>query len=301
MDIVWVLDGSSSMEPIKIGEYEYEAVYSEDRFAYLRGFLMNFTDTVEMSPSAVRQGYLEYSGEVLNGGVVTGTILGPVLNVTDQIASDKASFLASVASLSPIGGTTNTPFAIDYVRNNMFTSTNRRENSFRIVILVTDGFPTDNRGLTNPSLNTATENAAVQLRDEDDVIFIFVKVGTDYPVNWFNQVAEKVYEVASFSQLYELLERDDFLCLYMTHGPTTSPATPQPTSNPTESPVTSTPSIAPTATTLSPTTSPQTSHPSHSPTTSLPSASPTQCSPGLVTCCVSCGSLRLPGKFVGQN
>ena len=308
---------------------EYEAI---NKFGDLQQFIVDFTGTVAMSENATRQGILEFSGEIwqLNASFspvyVSGSNLGPQLNISDQKASSNSEFVQFVDDMSDMGGNTNTPFAIDHVRTTMFTPENYRQDAFRVVILGTDGFPTNIFGINDDVLANETEVAAEKLRDEDDVLFVFLRIGnaTLYPPNWFEEVADKIYAVASFSALSTLLQ-EGFLCLDVTHRPTASPAIYKPTASPLSSrptlspttsrpshtpshspsssrpsespsrqpsnaPTTSRPSQVPSHSPLKPTVSPTTSipsrNPSISPSVSRPSMSPIGCSPGIVTCCV---------------
>ena len=243
---------------------EYESGVYE--FGDVKQFIVNFTDTVQMGPNNVRQGYVEFAGILIVPP--HNVIIGPTLPLESPVASSNGAFASNVTGLDAIYGSTNTPAAIDYARINMFTKANERPGAFRVAILVTDGFPTDTMGKDSSAMGIMAEQAAANLRDEDNVVFIFVRVGDPdlYPLNWFNQTSDAIYHVNSFPQLSELLTSQDFLCLKLTHRPTLSPIV-APSVNPTR-----TPSTAPFA--------------SKRPTAS-PSSSPTPCVPGLVHCCVS--------------
>ena len=320
LDIVWIIDGSQSMTQSDLVS-EYEISNYTSKFEYARQFILNFTATTTMSSVATRQAAVVYSGlYYLQGGgpggsdtFVGGTDIGNYSLLTSSVATSNTGFSSWVRNMSDVGYTTNTPNAINFTRDTMFTSANQRSGAFRIAILITDGYPTNTYGYNSPLMANQTEVAAESLRDEDQATFIFVRVGLAnathlYPPNWFVTIADQIYEVTSFEELNTLLNLN-FLCLELTHYPTGSPIiapsrTPT-TSQPSGTPSTSQPSRIPT--TSRPSKNPSTSQPSRIPTTSRPSktpsksptkfgtstpstspsSSPTGCIPGIVHCCVS--------------
>lgn len=199
------------------------------KFDDLKKFVQDFSGVVDMSPTATRQGYVVFSGPEFDPetGTYFGNTIGENVNVSTPTATNKPAFINSIQSISNLGGSTDTPAAINYVRQVMFTNGNKRPNAFRVVILGTDGYPTDQDGFKSDAMVNQSEANAQLLRDEDDVLFIFLRIGADYPANWFRQIAEKVYEVVSFQELSTIL--GSFLCL----GPLTHQPSPVPTASPT--------------------------------------------------------------------
>jgi hypothetical protein len=208
MDIVWIMDASDSMIGL-VSEYETNL----GNFDYVVDFVSNFTSTATMSNIATRQGYVEFAGPVFEVGTedyVRGQTINTVVNVTDAAAIDSLEFTNSVTSLTPSGGSTDTPGAINYVREHMFTGSNRRLGSRRVAVLITDGNPSDRFGASQPSSN-ATNQAVDLLREEDDVIFVFLRIGNDYNDSFVQGYADYTYNTTSFSTLNELLG-EQFLC-----------------------------------------------------------------------------------------
>lgn len=271
--------------------YEYEQDYV--KFDLLKSFITDFSQTMTMSNSDVRQGFLEFSGPVDDGSGPKGPTIGPYLLFNDSTSTSLSGFTAAISSLIDMKGTTNTPEAINFVREVVLTPETDRLDSFRIVILGTDGFPTNAEGVNDQAMADQAEAAAINLQLEDNAIFVFLQIGDAslYPPNWFRTIADKVYEVSSFSTLYTLLTGGDpFLCMQLTHRPSLSPTITRskaPSVSPSTSPITAKPSSQPSkAPSKSPSHSPTTSRPSVSPT-----LSPTTCTPGVVTCCVSFAQL----------
>lgn len=260
MDIVWVVDASTSMDNAAeiIDDYYYSQPVPT-QFDKTREFVAGFTDLVSMSPTSVRQSVVLFAGEdwadTPDGlQYQFGQNIGPVLQLNETDANSNAGFQSFLeTNFSIMYGTTNTPYAIDYVRTQVLTTANQRPGAFRIVILITDGYPTDIFGADNATMAAETEVAVTNLQAEDGALFVSVKVSPPaYPPSWFVTIADKIYEVNSFMDLQGLL--DTFLCWDPTFKPTTSPTT---------------------------------STPSTMPTTSTPTSAPTLCIPGDVTCCVS--------------
>ena len=127
MDLIVVMDGSFSMA-------------GSGNFYPLRSFVANLTEMLTLGPSDVRVGYLEFAGPstVLTDPYFNQTI-GPSLNVTDPIAVLHENLTESILNLTALGGSTNSPGALDFVREDMFTSSNFRPGSKRAVIFATDG------------------------------------------------------------------------------------------------------------------------------------------------------------------
>ncbi|KAH9253570.1 hypothetical protein BASA81_008406 [Batrachochytrium salamandrivorans] len=209
---------------------------------------------------------LDASSSIVNAktafqNITAFTVLN-TLNVSDyQTSIDYDLFVDSVNTLSAVGGTTDTSGALDYVRKHMFTEQNRRVGGTRVVVLGTDGHPTDSDGAQTPQTDHAAELAVQHLRDEDDVIFIFLRLGEDYPLNWMESYANYIYQT-TYATLQELNSHQNFMCISSSMAPTLSPSS---------APTTDVPTVSPT---VSPTRQPVVSQAPSLPT-SLPTSSPT--------------------------
>jgi hypothetical protein len=204
-DIVWILDGSSSMLPI----IEYETVIKPDNFKIIKDFIFNVTKNMEMGPQFTRQAFVEYAGEyynVLNNNYLGYHFLGPRNELGDSISTNKTLFLNTVSTLQAMGGTTNTSGVLDFVRQSVFVPSNLRIQSKRVVIIATDGFPTDKYGEENAATNALTETAALNLKSEDNVILIVIRIGFSVSNTWLVDIADYIYDIATFNELYGLLE-----------------------------------------------------------------------------------------------
>ncbi|KAH9258911.1 hypothetical protein BASA81_002975 [Batrachochytrium salamandrivorans] len=282
VDIVWVLDSSGSI------------MDKNTAMKNVTDFIAEFATTVTLAEDRTRMGFLQYAGPTLTS--TEYTTIGRNLNVTDSAATNVAEFVSVINSLVATGGTTNTAGAIDFVREYMFTAANKRPGSHRIVILLTDGNPSDINGDDTPPEPIDQANAAVaSLRAEDDVIFVFIKMDdmSNYQEDFLEVETNYQYE-STYATLGDLLN-SPFLCFQISDAPTASPTAPTtfgPTTSPTTSPISSVPTTSPTALpstapttspissvpTLSPTASPSSSVPTTSPTT-LPTTSPASSAP----------------------
>jgi hypothetical protein len=203
LDILWLIDGSSSMQPIYSG---YEVI--EDRMYLLASFITSFTNNkIVMSDIQARQGFIQYSGEYyLNNQYIAYHFI----NSVQELTSNKTLFLNRMNSLTVPGGTTNTSGILKHTRLFTLTNDNRRNGAIRVVVLVTDGYPSDRNGFTITN-GTQSELEASQLKEEDDVFFVFLRIGNDYPANWFGGgIADKIYLVDSFNTLESQLLVQNF-------------------------------------------------------------------------------------------
>jgi Mg-chelatase subunit ChlD len=149
VDVVFVIDGSTSM--------------MNSNFDAVKEFLLVFAAQTDFSNTRV--GFLEFAGPY-RGAPGTYQTINANLNVTDGDAQNAALFSAQVSALSAVGGTTDTKGALDFVRTSMFTEANKRPGVGRIVILLTDGFATDDYGSNSEVLSHDAELAVDALRQE---------------------------------------------------------------------------------------------------------------------------------------
>lgn len=230
VDIVWVLDGSSSMQEGLPG------LSFPSKWDALRSFLLTFVETLPLGVTSTRMGLVRYAGEFVRWGVYQGfQLIDGVVNVTDLDAVSVPGLQALLAIMNATGGVTNTAGALDYVRTTMFHPGNYRPRSHRIVILVTDGLPTNAQGMESTQAVSDAENAAQHLKDEDDVVFVLLRFGPTFPQTFLMNQSDFTYNT-SFQTLDRLL-REDFLCVDLTLRPT-----PSPTASPSRAPSLPTPS-----------------------------------------------------------
>jgi hypothetical protein len=120
-------------------------------------FIVNFSKRLDISASNTRLAYLTFAGPNPTDPSKGFKTLNQNLNLTDFNTSVNFTlFSANLLSLSPVGGTTDTAGALDFVRTSMLTPENYRPGTHRVVILATDGFPTDSNG----SVTTAASRRA---------------------------------------------------------------------------------------------------------------------------------------------
>ena len=188
---------------------EYEVV-TTDNFAHIRSFILQFDPS--MGVNETRQGFVEFAGEYSpNGWYVSYVNIIRVLNIT----SSRSSFRDNVATLQAEGGTTNTAYAITYVKDAMLSpdALHGRDGSQKIVILITDGRPSNSQGVNDDAMETLAEAAAQDLITTRGVLFVFVRIGNDYLPGWFTTVTPYIYQVASFGAMSELWSNQSgFLC-----------------------------------------------------------------------------------------
>jgi hypothetical protein len=182
--MVWILDGSSSM------------VGAGNAFSNMTDFITQFALLQEFSLENTRMGYLVFSGPFDPEPNLNFKTIQAFLNITDPIASGSALFLEDIATLDAVGGTTDTAGAIDFVRTELLRSEDKRPGSHRIVVLATDGDPTDNVGDSTEESRLLAEAASVLLRAEDDVIFVFLRF-TEHLVSYHPD-----FMVASANYIY---------------------------------------------------------------------------------------------------
>lgn len=206
-------------------------------FQVVKDFVQTFTDQTAMSSQLVRQAFLNFGGPDQLGFSVNSTI-GTFVNFSNPVSESQVDFKVALSNSSGVGGSTNTPVAVDFARSDILTSDTVRPGFKRIVVLMTDGFPTNATGHNTDG--TATEQAVQDMIMEDNVTFVFVQFvgGQAYPPQWFDGTAHVVYEttIATLPTL-----APTFLCQLSSDSPTSSPTPLAPST----SPLTSAPSQAP--------------------------------------------------------
>jgi hypothetical protein len=183
--MVWLLEGSSSM------------VASGNGFSNMTDFIAQFALLQDFSLENTRMGYVVFAGPFDPEPDPNFKTILAYLNITDPIASDSALFLDDVATLNAVGGTTNTAGAIDFVRTELLRPEDKRPGSHRIVVLATDGDPTDGDGTATEETRLLAEAATLNLRAEDDVIFVFLRF-TEHLVSYHPD-----YMVTSANYIYD--------------------------------------------------------------------------------------------------
>lgn len=176
-----------------------------------------------MSNVNVRQAYLQYAGpyySVVTQAYIAYHFLGPYALFNQTVSTSSSLFTNFITGQSAIGGLTDTAQAIDWVRINVFTPETYRVNARRVAVLITDGAPSDQYGDPGTAVNTAAETAASNLKTEDGVIFIYLRMADlvrgngyiDYPTNWFQGIYDYMYSIpGGFPALPTLLTTQGFL------------------------------------------------------------------------------------------
>lgn len=208
-DIIFILDSSQTMIPF---------------FSNLTSFVANYVTKLSLSPEQTRVGYVEYAGVYTGHTDFYGNpyiTIGKYLNVDDPAASNITDFLIKINNLTAIAGNKITNAAFDFVRENMFTPDNYRNDSRRIVVLLTGGNPTDDFGVQTVTARTDTETASINLQTEDGVYLVVVPF-LGYPLSYNTDFhANRIYG-ATFDDLDNLIY-EDFLCNLFTESPTETP------------------------------------------------------------------------------
>jgi len=194
------------------------------RFEHAREYIRNYSSQFVLSPTTIRQGVVVFAGlATVDGEPVQGVQIGDRLLLNDTSAVDSGAFDSFVASMVAPLGTTDTPYAIDFLRTDVFTPDTFRNGAFRVVFLITGGYNTDETDETNPALQAETENAINRLREEDGVIVVTISGSETDPAfpNWLAPpVSDQRFHVDTFDQLPTLLD----ICIEdVTHRPTASP------------------------------------------------------------------------------
>jgi hypothetical protein len=99
------------------------------------------------SETQARMGMILYAGPCDLAECTNFHTIYQNLNVSEPAASNITKFSQFATPITGTGGTTNTPGALDYVRTTMLRPDNLRPGSKRVVILVTDGYPSDRTGV----------------------------------------------------------------------------------------------------------------------------------------------------------
>lgn len=202
----------------------------------LRSFLLTFVETLPLGVTSTRMGLVQYAGEFVRWGVYQGfQLINEVVNVTDLDAISVPGLQSRLIAMNAPGGVTNTAGALDYVRTAMFHPGNYRPGSHRVVVLATDGYPSDEGGMESTQAVSDAENAAQHLKDEDGVIFVLLRFGPTFPQTFLMNQSDFTYNTTF--QTLDRLPREGFLCVDLTLRPT-----PSPTASPSRAPSLPTPS-----------------------------------------------------------
>jgi hypothetical protein len=213
MDVVWLLDGSSGTRTEVISEYETYLGF----FYYEREAVEAYTATISMGSNTIRQSLLVFAGEAYSSQL--GTYIGfqtannPSL-LTDPAATSNAAFLSFVQPLEAPGGTSNVSGAIHIAREMFLTEENRRPDAQRVVILVTDSWPTNLYGEPRKTDTPDVTEAVNLLKQEDSPLFVFVRVGGtgSYPPDWLVAESDKIVDVPGKESLSVDFVASSFLC-----------------------------------------------------------------------------------------
>jgi hypothetical protein len=160
-------------------------------------FISQFALIQDFSLENTRMGYVVFAGQFDPSPSPNFKTILAFRNITDPIASDSALFLDDIATLNAVGGTSDTAGAIDFVRTELLRSEDKRPGSHRIVVLATDGDPSDGDGASTEETRLLAEAATLSLRAEDDVIFVFLRFTehlVSYHPEFMNTSANYIYD-----------------------------------------------------------------------------------------------------------
>ena len=232
LDIIWVVDGSRSMAELNPGLFED-----------LMHLISNSTKLQQaaIGPNGIRQGFLKFAGpQTVVVEPFFNQTIAVLSNLTDPNATSPSNFSEFVLGQAPVGGSTDSPGALLFVQNEMFTASNFRPGSKRLVIFASDGWSTDENGtaIEDPDvLGTAVNN----LKAATGAKFMLIPVSEEFPSSQL-LVNEPDFRVAvniTPSDLVDIIY-SDVMCLgEPTSQPSASPIVPtfQPSTTPTQSPV----------------------------------------------------------------
>jgi hypothetical protein len=88
---------------------------------------------------------------------------------------------------------------------------NKRENSKIIVVLATDGLPTDKYGIQNKYALKLTELAAIKLKQISNLTLVVIKIGR-FSDNFLKNISDEIIGVNGFSELDGILSTSKILC-----------------------------------------------------------------------------------------
>lgn len=191
MDLVWVMDMSSSVVEL-------------DVYSNMTNFVAAYgASSLLIGPTLTRQAFVEYAGDFI---FYHYPLIGNVSDFASPRSTNVTLFNEFVQSLQASGGTTNTPYALDYVRTSIFTPQSFRPGSRRIVVLATDGRPTDNFGL--PSDLSLTQKAAMELRKDTGALLVLIKIGYDFSPNFLKNETDVIIQIDNYDALTSLIGND---------------------------------------------------------------------------------------------
>jgi len=167
IDLIWIVDASSSV--------------SSTNWNRLRNFISSTTDDFLVGPAHTRIGAVVYSNSILD-----------VVPIDSSTATNGAQFKSYITTVPRKASYTATGLGLIKTYKDMFTDSNKRPGVKRVVVIATDGQPNKNHqcesnGFSSSSARCARQ-AATRLKAEDDVTFVYLRIGTDASKHLFRDI-----------------------------------------------------------------------------------------------------------------
>jgi hypothetical protein len=208
-DILWLIDGSTSMIPNVL---EYET--TNDWFVVGQELVRSFTDQVTMDASVGwRQSFLFFAGEYWNPNENSYIDFTTVID-TQPLTDNGTLFKQKVSAIFPPGGSTNLSGIVDIAR--AFYINNQTARSPPVptyVVLITDGEPSDRYGFISDQVAQDARESIQKLKEEDHIKFVYVRLGTEgYQTEWLQGMDDQRFLLGSTADAELLLSSGTFLC-----------------------------------------------------------------------------------------
>jgi len=167
IDLLWVVDASASV--------------SRRNWKKLRNFISSTTDDLLVGSTHTRIGAVIYSNSILD-----------VVPIDSNTATNEARFKSYISTVSRKASYTATGLSLITAYRDIFKESNKRPGVKRVVVVATDGQPNKNHeckenGFSSRSTRCA-KDAAKRLKSEDDVTFIYLRIGRDVSKNLFRGI-----------------------------------------------------------------------------------------------------------------
>jgi hypothetical protein len=215
-DIIWLLDAARG----STGDED-----DGTSFEHVKKFVSNFTtSSLMLSLENVHQGFLQFGGPLdFGAGIDTSdiTTIGPNLEPDNIAAANQSLFLDEIHNLHFFIGSNDLTGAINFVKDLMLPF-HCRNDSTKVVFLVTDSGPTDAQGRIQDPFST--EQAVIALKAQQNVHFYLIRTGVDFPVGFLQGIADNSFQTTPPTMSSDLID-DGILCsLFTTFSPSRSPS-----------------------------------------------------------------------------
>lgn len=173
VDVLWALDESKSVAE------------TPGLFPSMTEFVEHFlrinapTSTGPLPIGQSRQAFSEFSGSSFFQPHLF-TDLGESFAFSDFIDQGSSSFARSLTGLQPSGGFTRTDLVLNFARESFLEIMS--ETRRRILLLMTDGLPTDQYGfVASPDIMANAQQAASRLIEETGTEIILIRTSSQFP------------------------------------------------------------------------------------------------------------------------